>query len=75
MVREFFIALWDGWNVLDMVKGDAFWGDKQEVPDVFALESCLARAEVSDRDKLSFRLGSIHFSQSNINTCSSVDVI
>lgn len=72
---EFFIALWDGGNVLDMVKGDAFLGDKQEVPDVCALESFLARAEVRDRDKLSFCLGSMHFSQSNTNACSSVDVI
>lgn len=31
---EFFIALWDGGNVLDMAMGDTFLGDKQEVPDV-----------------------------------------
>lgn len=58
-----------GGNVLDMVKGDAFWGDKQEVLDACALGSCLACAEVSDRDKLSFSLGSTHFSQSNTKAC------
>lgn len=59
---EFFIALWDGGNVLDMAKGDTFLGDKQEVPSIWALESCLAWAEVSDWDKRSFSLGSTHFS-------------
>lgn len=39
---EFFIALWDGGNVFDMAKGDTVLGDKQEVPNVWALESCLA---------------------------------
>lgn len=66
---EFFIALWDGGNVLDMVKGDTFLGDKQEVLDVCALASCLACTEVSDRAKLSFSLGSTHFSQSNTKAC------
>lgn len=66
---EFFIALWDGGNMLNMMKGDTFLGDKQEVLDVCALGSCLACAEVSDRDKLSFSLGSTHFSQSNTKAC------